>query len=255
MDRTELLHDLSLMVLYLGSWTEGKGALAQRRAWKSVDFGVLDQLRDEGLTYGSNRAKSVYLTREGVRRARELLVAHGMDPGEEEAAELELVPGVTLIRGDVSDEAVAAEADEAGRLRTSPELALARFHAENSRCLRLYEAYLCASGVDGRMRERYLFNVRLFLDVYLYESELASVQEGAKMAGGFFGEWYVRKCPWASREVIREAAVAVKRFYHCMLRQGLVRQEAYDTLSDEIQANILTWYEACDAWHEGGSGE
>lgn len=255
MDRTELLHDLSLMVLYLGSWIEGKGVLAQRRAWKSVDFDVLDQLRDEGLTYGSNRAKSVYLTGEGVRRARELLAAHGMDPGEGDEAELELVPGVALIRGGTSNEDVAAEMGELEYLGTSRELALVRCHDEGARCLQLYEEYLCVSGLDDRMRERYLFNASLFINVYLSGSEPTSVQEGVEMVGGFLGEWYVHKCPWASRELIREAAVSVKRFYHCMLRKGLVTQEAYDALGDEIQANILTWYEACDVWRAGDSAE
>jgi quercetin dioxygenase-like cupin family protein len=71
----QLMHDLGLMLMYLSSWTERRGDAP--RFWKGFDFELLDQLADEGLITDSRRAKSAYLTEDGVRRARQLLADHG----------------------------------------------------------------------------------------------------------------------------------------------------------------------------------
>jgi len=67
----QLLHDLALVVMYLSSWTE-RGDTA-RRFWKGFDFDVLNHLAEEALISDSRRAKSAYLTDEGIRRAQDLL--------------------------------------------------------------------------------------------------------------------------------------------------------------------------------------
>src|SRR5919198_2247404 len=67
----QLTHDLSLMLMYLSSWTERPDEA--RRFWKGFEFDILNQLAEEGLISDSRRAKSAYLTEDGLRRARELL--------------------------------------------------------------------------------------------------------------------------------------------------------------------------------------
>lgn len=68
-----LLEDLVLLLIYFTSWSEkiSDGTHIQR-AWKGYDFDTLDALTEKGYIYGSKRAKSVYLTEEGVERARNL---------------------------------------------------------------------------------------------------------------------------------------------------------------------------------------
>ena len=76
MDETDkIAHDLTLMLIYLSSWEEGPFKV--RRAWKGFRFEILDQLAAEGFVSDSKRAKSLYLTEEGVQQARELLAKHG----------------------------------------------------------------------------------------------------------------------------------------------------------------------------------
>lgn len=62
--------DLALLLLYLASWEEKD--LPGRRAWKGFPFETLDALTDRGYLEGSRGAKSVWLTAEGIARAREL---------------------------------------------------------------------------------------------------------------------------------------------------------------------------------------
>ena len=70
-DRTDtLLEEITLLSLFLSSWEETGGAL---RAWKGHRFELLDQLEERGLVTGGKRgSKSLYLTDEGIKRAREL---------------------------------------------------------------------------------------------------------------------------------------------------------------------------------------
>ena len=71
----QLAHDLSLILMYLSSWTEHPGEAP--RCWKGIRFEILNQLDQEGFIQDSRRAKSAYLTEAGVRRARELLTRYG----------------------------------------------------------------------------------------------------------------------------------------------------------------------------------
>jgi quercetin dioxygenase-like cupin family protein len=76
----QLMRDLSLMLMYLSSWTEHNDDAP--RFWKGFDFGILNHLDDEGLIADSRHAKSAYLTEAGVRRARELIAEHGAPRAE-----------------------------------------------------------------------------------------------------------------------------------------------------------------------------
>ena len=92
--------DLTLMLMYLTSWEENLvpelhekpdrlGFRPQiRRTWKGYDFGILNELTDEGLVNARNRSKSASFTDEGAAKALELLMQYGItleQQGGEEA--------------------------------------------------------------------------------------------------------------------------------------------------------------------------
>jgi hypothetical protein len=74
--REEAIHDLTLMLAYLTSWTERPNELP--RFWKGYDFDVLNALAEQNSISDSRRAKSAYLTEDGVERARRLLAQFGL---------------------------------------------------------------------------------------------------------------------------------------------------------------------------------
>lgn len=74
--RDEALRDLTLMLMFLTSWEERPGE--PPRSWKGYDFDVLNELAEQGLIFDSRRAKSAYLSEEGVERARSLLAQYGI---------------------------------------------------------------------------------------------------------------------------------------------------------------------------------
>lgn len=129
----QLRHDLTLLLAYLSCWTEHAGEA--QRFWKTFDFDTLDQLEEEGLLTSSHKAKSAYLTEDGVRKAKELLIqyseaAKGDDTvvvrlfaGDDGQSHCEDVPLPFHSRGDQS---------EAAELIAGSGILVRRFEAERS---------------------------------------------------------------------------------------------------------------------------
>jgi hypothetical protein len=67
------IKELTLLLLYLTSWQEDAGMAMVQRSWKGYLFEVLNELTENGYIDGSTRAKSVYLTEEGIKKAEELM--------------------------------------------------------------------------------------------------------------------------------------------------------------------------------------
>ena len=69
----ETIKELTLLLIYLTSWQEDVGYTKVQRNWKGYAFEVLDELNEEGYISGSKHAKSVYLTEEGLSKAKDLM--------------------------------------------------------------------------------------------------------------------------------------------------------------------------------------
>ena len=78
MDYNQAVKELTLMLLYLTSWTE-KDLREVQRSWKGYDFDILNELADEGLISDSKRSKSVYLFEDGILKANTLLKKYGLN--------------------------------------------------------------------------------------------------------------------------------------------------------------------------------
>ncbi|GAJ20531.1 unnamed protein product, partial [marine sediment metagenome] len=66
----ETIKELTLLLIYLTSWKEDAGLTKVQRSWKGYPFDALDELNEEGYIDGNKRAKSVYLTEEGLGKAK-----------------------------------------------------------------------------------------------------------------------------------------------------------------------------------------
>ena len=71
----EAVHDLTLALLYLTRFKEGRGKQEDQlfRAWKSYDWDTVDKLNSERFVIDKHGNKSLLLTENGVKRAREIL--------------------------------------------------------------------------------------------------------------------------------------------------------------------------------------
>ncbi len=75
----EQIKELTLLLLYLNSWVEKEPYGEFHRAWKGYEFDILNTLKDEHLIGGSSyKAKSTYLTEEGLEKAKELMIKYNI---------------------------------------------------------------------------------------------------------------------------------------------------------------------------------
>lgn len=86
------MKDLTLILLYLTSWIEDDGLGQARRSWKGYSFEVLNALTEEGLLFGSKRAKSVWLTEKGENAAKVLLKHYGLESSGREKTRGQVIP-------------------------------------------------------------------------------------------------------------------------------------------------------------------
>lgn len=69
----KLASSLALALIYLSAWQEKEPFGEVHRAWKGYDFEVLDGLKAAGFIDYTYKAKSLYLTEEGIARAKAIL--------------------------------------------------------------------------------------------------------------------------------------------------------------------------------------
>lgn len=79
------LQELTLMMLYLTSWTEQHSPI--RRSWKGYTFEALDGLAFQEMIQNSKGAKAIVLTDEGVKEAKALLAKYGLADDTESEGE------------------------------------------------------------------------------------------------------------------------------------------------------------------------
>ena len=68
----DYIEELVLLLIYLTSWKEDSFGQEVIRSWKGYPFDILDILTEKDLISGSKKAKSIYLTESGLKKAREI---------------------------------------------------------------------------------------------------------------------------------------------------------------------------------------
>ena len=74
----KVIKELTLLLPYPTSWQEKEFSIKIQRSWKGYPSEILDELREEGFITGSNPAKSVYFTEEGIEKAKEHMNKYGI---------------------------------------------------------------------------------------------------------------------------------------------------------------------------------
>jgi hypothetical protein len=72
MDKADQISRLTLLLIYLTSWEEKEFGVTGHRAWKGYDFDILNKLEERGVIAQRKTAKSVYVTEQGLKLAKQL---------------------------------------------------------------------------------------------------------------------------------------------------------------------------------------
>ena len=76
------LHDLTLALIYLTRLSDKKADffnITDFRAWKNYNWDTVDELDEEGLVSSKHGNKSLLITEDGVKKAREILAELGIE--------------------------------------------------------------------------------------------------------------------------------------------------------------------------------
>lgn len=80
----QAMHDLTLALIYLSRMSEQRNGsdlwdIKDFRAWKNYEWDTVDKLDEEGLVSSKHGNKSLWLTEDGVKKAREILDKLGIE--------------------------------------------------------------------------------------------------------------------------------------------------------------------------------
>ena len=110
--------------------------------------------------------------------------------------------------------------------------------------LSTFKTWLKAKGLAEKTINSHINNVDFYINYYLNYYDPQDVQAGCYAINGFLGNFFIRKATWSSCQQIKSNAASIKKFYACMLENGIVEEEAYANLCEDIKDDMDEWLEA-----------
>ena len=111
----------------------------------------------------------------------------------------------------------------------------------NKKHLKVFEKWLQDSGLASKTIDNHVTNVEFYINDFLCGYFEKDVTQGCYEIDRFLGDWFIRKAMWSSCPHIKGNAASLKKFYACMLENGVVEQKDYDALCESIKENMPTW--------------
>ncbi|MDO4466519.1 MAG: UPF0158 family protein [Bacillota bacterium] len=122
----------------------------------------------------------------------------------------------------------------------------------NDEFLELFRKDLEDHGMKEKSIEGHIFNVDFYINDYVPYYEVRTMEEGCSIdISDFFGDFFIRKCSWASVSSMKNTAASIKKFYKCMVDNEFVTKEQYKELKKEIKENLDTWQNRLVAYQNG----
>jgi len=114
----------------------------------------------------------------------------------------------------------------------------------NRKHLATFETWLKAKGLTDKTINNHINNVDFYINFYLNYYEPQDIRYGCYSIGGFLGSFFIRKALWSSCAQIKSNAASIKKFYACMLENGVVEKDDYANLCQDIKEDMDEWLEA-----------
>jgi len=104
-----------------------------------------------------------------------------------------------------------------------------------------YKKWLKAKVLSEKTINNHVNNVDFYINYYLNYYGPQDVKAGCYSIGGFLGNFFIRKALWSSCAQIKSNAASIKKFYKCMLEQGVIEKDDYANLCEDIKENMDEW--------------
>ena len=115
-----------------------------------------------------------------------------------------------------------------------------------------FSDYLKKSDVTDKTIRKHISNINFYLNNFLtYYEDFIVMEDGVNEVDNFLGDFFLRKCLWASKTSIKEYSAILNKFYKCMLENKHIEEQAYKDLCDEIKQGMDYWLESLDDFDNG----
>lgn len=94
-------------------------------------------------------------------------------------------------------------------------------------------------------------NIYFYLNTYLVHYDVLAMQDGCRLIDDYLGDWFIRKCMWASKESINNNCSTFKKFYKCMFENGFVTKDDYEYVVYLIKEEKEDWLETLRQYDSG----
>ena len=120
----------------------------------------------------------------------------------------------------------------------------------NNGHLSTFKIWLKAKGLADKTINSHINNVDFYINQYLNYYDAQEVQAGCYCISGFLGDFFIRKAMWSSCPQIKSNAASIKKFFACMLENGVVGKDDYDNLCEDIKEDMDEWLEDMRSYEE-----
>ncbi len=125
-----------------------------------------------------------------------------------------------------------------------------RIREDNEKLLDEYEKWLSDKKLSPKTIAKHRDNVDFYINTFLLHEEPIDASEGVYKIDFFLGFWFIKKAMWASKSSIKGNATSIKKFYEFMLEKGIVDEDDYYELKEEIKDNMQEWLDTMDRYDD-----
>lgn len=108
----------------------------------------------------------------------------------------------------------------------------------NEKFLKGFEAWLNDKHLTEETINRHIDNTDFFINLYLNYYDIIRVEAGYCEVVDYLGDFFIRKCMWATKSTIKETAASLKKFYCYMCENGYIDNEDYKYLCEDIRQSM-----------------
>ena len=109
--------------------------------------------------------------------------------------------------------------------------------------LKTFEKWLEDKKLTEKTIKSHINNIEFYINHYLNYYDAQDVKAGCYCIDRFLGNFFIRKAMWSSCAQTKANAASIKKFYACMLEHGIVDEDDYEYLCEEIKENMDEWLE------------
>ena len=112
---------------------------------------------------------------------------------------------------------------------------------QNKKVLNEFEKWLENKNLSKKTIQNYLLNVGTYIDDYLIYEGCITLDDSELEIGGFFENWFLRKCMWSSNYGFVKAIAEIKNFYKFLFEKKVISNSQFNDAMLQFKENSQRW--------------